>query len=193
MAKELEQLTQPEFEAIVLAAQKFYGAVIKAQEGFADRLAGRVSQLGTKSYCDEFLMKRFDLDSFAAHSISNHLTSRNLPPIDDDPENYQDCAFYSVYEILVNLNLGVADSDPALAPLRLAYLAYIDEAVCWLKREWPDKSAQWYLSNVPANNDKTEPITTQVLQYYAHLGHLSYLGLSSAIHRWRAQYEEKMK
>lgn len=187
----LEDLTQPEFDAVVVAAQKFYGAVIKTQEGFDNRAANSIARLGTKSYCDEYLMKLFDLDSFAAHAVSNRLTMRNLPPIEDDPELYEGCEFYAVYKALVNFKK--ADEDAALSPLRLAYLAYIDEYVSWLRREWPHKQAQWYLDHVPANNDKTKPITEKVLQYYSHLGHLSYLGVSSAINRWRAQYMENIR
>ena len=188
--RELEELSQPEFDAVVLAAQKFYGAVIKAQEGFDNRAANAISRLGTKSYCDEYLMKRFGLDSFAAHAISNHLTMRNLPPVEDGPDQYADMEFYAVYQALVNFKK--ADEDLALSPLRLAYLAYMDEYVSWLRREWPRKQSQWYMDNVPANNDKTKPITDKVLQHYAHMGHLSYLGVSSAINRWRAQYMENL-
>ncbi|MCG7851652.1 MAG: hypothetical protein MIO92_03945, partial [Methanosarcinaceae archaeon] len=81
----------PDFNTLVKKAQAWKGAAIAADRLFdkEDKKARLDhSRMTTKGDLDAFLMKEYDLDEATARSVSNQLTSDNLPP--DENINLED-------------------------------------------------------------------------------------------------------
>ena len=83
-------MTTKACEDIIKEALKWQGACLSAQceiekrfkeNALKNRLTIRVANLSSKSYLDNYLMKKFNLDAFGARGISNTITSQNLKPI----------------------------------------------------------------------------------------------------------------
>lgn len=70
-----------DFESMIQEAARWRGAALKAAEAAEGdkRAALRISRMTTKGDLDDYLMRKFGLDSAAARDVSNALTARDIP------------------------------------------------------------------------------------------------------------------
>lgn len=88
------------YRQLVLDALRFYGAAtVLCRESTDSRTQGRIARLSSKSWCDDFLVKRHGVEKYWAHSACNTITHHNLPSCEPgDMADFKDEMFYQVYE-----------------------------------------------------------------------------------------------
>jgi len=88
------------YRQLVLDCCRFYGAAIEICRGIEnDKLVHRIARLTSKSWADDFLVRKHKVDRYWAHSAANTVTHRNLPAVKVD--NYDDFeleTFYTVWK-----------------------------------------------------------------------------------------------
>jgi hypothetical protein len=70
------------YRTLVLDCCRFYGAAIELCREIEDnKLVHRIARLTSKSWADDFLVRKHKVDRYWAHSAANTVTHRNLPPV----------------------------------------------------------------------------------------------------------------